>query len=448
MSNSSANLARSVNDLPEETQITPEVRKSYRAWRVRIMYSIMIGYAAFYLVRMNFPMTFPALQAEFGYSKTDLGKIITLFSIIYGIGKFVNGYISDRSNARYFMTIGLFCSAAISLFMGFGSGFIFFGILWGFNAWFQSMGWPPVVRILTHWYSPKELGTKWGFWASSHEIGGAAIVVLAGFLIENYGWRYAFFAPSIIAMGVSLFLFNRLRDTPKSVGLPPVEQYKEDTNALAALELEEDKISHLEQIRRVILNPLLWYVGLGNMFLYVVRMGVFTWAPTFLQEMKGYTPLSSGWQLATYEISGILGGLCAGWLSDKVFQGRRGPVSVLFMLGLSLSLVYFWQVKFDTPLLDAVVMFLVGFLVYGPQVLAGVAAADFGTKKAAGTATGLIGTFGYLGAAISGYGIAKIVDLWGWSSGFLFFITAAFLGAICFALTWRHRARVLDGQRA
>lgn len=415
---------------------------TYNRWRLRILMATMFGYATFYMVRLNFSVAIPTLQAEFGYSKTQLGLIITIFSAIYGFGKFFNGYFSDRSDARYFMTIGLVGSAIVNLFVGFGEGLMFFAVCWGVNAWFQSMGAPPVVRLLTHWFSPKELATKWAIWNCSQPVGGAIIYVFAGYLIANYGWQSAFYVPAILSLGVAILLFNRLRDTPQSLGLPPVEVYK---NLVHKDDYqEEEHIGGREFIKLVFASKTLWYVCIANMFLYVVRMGAFTWAPTFLQEMKGSSLSASVWQSAGFEIAGLTGGLFAGWLSDKVFAGKRGPVSAIFMGSLAFLLFYFWKMPAGYMWVDTIAMIGVGFLVYGPQILAGVAAADFASKKAAGLANGLIGVFGYLGASVSGVGIGHIVDLWGWSGGFIFFIASAVMGTIFFGLTWNQRAKVLD----
>jgi glycerol-3-phosphate transporter len=414
----------------------------YAHWRLRILIATMIGYATFYLVRLNFSVAIPTLQLELGYSKTQLGLVVTTFSIIYGIGKFMNGYLSDRSNARYFMTIGLLGSALINLFVGFGESIIFFCFAWGINAWFQSMGAPPVIRLLTHWFAPKELATKWAIWNCSQPIGGAVIYVLAGYLITNYGWQSTFYIPAIIALGVSFFLFNRLRDTPESLGLPPVEVYK---NLVHKDDVqEEEHLGARDFMRLAFGSKTLWYVCIANMFLYVVRMGAFTWAPTFLQEMKGSSIEASAWQSAGFEIAGLCGGLFAGWASDRIFAGRRGPVSSLFMAALACLLLYFWKMPAGYVWVDSMAMIGVGFLVYGPQILAGVAAADFASKKAAGLANGLTGAFGYLGASVSGVGIGFIVDQWGWSGGFMFFIASALLGMFFFSLTWTQRAKILD----
>jgi phosphoglycerate transporter family protein len=418
------------------------IDERYSYWRIRILYSLIFGYAAFYLVRQNFSMALPAISAQYGYTKTQLGTIMTIWAIIYGVGKFVNGYISDRSNARYFMSIGLLGSAVTSFFMGFGSDLYYFGFFWAINAWFQSMGWPPVARLLTHWFSPTELGTKWGLTNTSHQIGGAAIVLMAGYLIQTYGWSSAFIVPAFIVVVMAALLFNRLRDTPQSIGLPSIEQH----NGLAynPQEAEEEHLSPKALVLRVLNNRLLWYVCLANMFLYVVRMGVLNWAPTFLSELKGASLMSSGWQVAGFDLAGMFGGMAAGWISDRFFRGRRGPVSVIYMVLLTTCLIYFWSVPAGSHLMNALVMSALGFLVYGPQVLAGVAAADFASKKAVGMANGLTGTFGYLGSGLSGVCVGWIADHYGWNGGFIFFIVAAFLSTFFFSLTWNHRAQVLE----
>ncbi|ARN84318.1 MFS transporter [Candidatus Nucleicultrix amoebiphila] len=418
-------------------------RSTYRYWRFRIMYATIIGYAAYYLVRQNFSMAIPSMGEEFGYSKTQLGWVITIFSIIYGAGKFFNGYLSDRSNARYFMAFGLFGSALVSFTMCLSSSLGFLIMFWALNGWFQSMGWPPSARMITHWFSPKELGTKWSIWASSHMIGGAAIVAIAGWLIENYGWRSAFYVPGVLAIIFSLFLLDRLRDTPKALGLPTVETYKGDTQFLDPR--EDERITMSEVWGMVLRNRYVWYMALANMCLYIPRMGIFNWAPTFLKEYKSVTLMVAGWQVAGFELAGLVGGIFAGWMSDRIFLGRRGPVAAIYLFLLTFTLALLWLVPAGYPIVDAISCMLAGFLVYGPQVLAGVAVADFASKRAVGVATGVIGVLGSIGTAVSGVGIGYIVDHYGWSGGFMLFMVASLVGAFFFVLTWNRRSRMFEG---
>lgn len=423
------------------------IDEQYAYWRLRILYSMIFGYAAFYLVRQNqFSLAMPLLSGEYGYTKTQLGSIITIWSVIYGIGKFVNGYFSDRSNARYFMTIGLLGSAVTCCILGFGTSLYYFGFFFAINAWFQSMGWPPVARLLAHWFSPNELGTKWGFTIVSHQMGGAIITFMASMLIEYHGWQSAFIVPSILVVGIAVVLFNRLRDTPQSIGLPPIEQHQ--GLAKDPHEEEEERLAPKALIKLVLSNRLLWYVCMANMFFYVVRLGIVNWAPTFLRELKGASLISSGWQVIGYDIAGIFGGIAAGWISDRYFKGRRGPVSVIYMVLLIGCLCYLWWIPGGNHIMSALTMMALGFLVYGPQVLAGVASADIVSKKAVGMANGLTGTFAYLGSALSGICVGWIADHYGWNGGFIFFIIAAFLSTFFFSLTWGYRAKVLEDVEA
>ncbi len=422
-------------------KVTNVEKGSYRYWRIRILYSSIIGYAVFYIARQNFSMALPGISQEFGYSKTEMGWIITSFSIIYGLGKFLNGYISDRSNARYFMAIGLLGSATACFLVGFSYGIAWLGIFWIANAWFQSMGWPPVARMLTHWFSPRELGTKWALCASSHQIGALIIAISGGYLVQAYGWRSVFYVPGVIALLGALFLLNRLRDTPKEVDLPAVEEYKNEKSRQCDT---LDRITFQEVLPLIIKNKLVWYMAMANMFLYIPRMALFNWVPTFMKEYKGVNLITAGWQLASFEFAGLLGGILAGWLSDTIFQGRRGPVGAVFMLLSGVALAILWATPAGYVWADAVTLFLAGFLVYGPQVLVGIAATDFSSKRAAGVAIGFTGTFAYIGSAMVGAPLGWLVDHWGWGAGFILCIASSLLGAFFFAMTWRHRSQVLE----
>jgi len=437
-------FAESTVVLPMQTEESTNttVAQRYAYWRVRILYSMIFGYAAFYLVRQNLSMAMPTLSMEYGYTKTQLGAIITIWSIVYGVGKFVNGYFSDRSNARYFMTVGLLGAAVTSLLMGFGENLYYFGFFWAINAWFQSMGFPPVARLVTHWFSPAELGTKWGLTIISHQLGSAAIALLAGFLILNYGWQSAFIVPALLVMGIAVFLFDRLRDTPQSIGLPPIEYHHGLVNKQS--EVEEEHLPPKDLVLKVINNPMLWYLCMANMFFYVVRLGILNWAPTFLKELKGASLMASGWQVAGYDIAGMVGGIMAGWVSDRFFKGRRGPVSVLYMTLLIGCLGCLWWLPSGNQILSAITMVALGFLVYGPQVLAGVASADIASKKAVGMANGFMGTFAYLGSGLSGVCVGWMADNYGWNGGFMFFIVSALLSTFFFSLTWKYRAEALE----
>lgn len=429
-----------------------EIDNTYRYWRVRILYSSFFAYAVFYFCRVNISMAIPAMEETLGYTKTQLGAITSALQIAYGIGKFGNGILADRTNPRYFMALGLFFSAVVNIMFGLQASLVVLAILWCFNGWFQSMGFPSGARLLSHWFSPSEHGRMFSIYGCSHQVGAAIILSLAGFIVAHEwnvgeGWQYAFILPGILAMGVAFLLVNRLRDIPASMGLPPVEKYRQDITDKETLEAVEQQLSAKETLLKFVLNnKYVWFVAFGNFFLYIARYGALTWAPTYINQAKNVSIIKAGLITAFFEIMGILGMLTAGWISDKLFKARRGPIMAIYMFILSFSLYAFWIAPPGRPFLYTVLLGICGFLVYGPLMLVSVAAISFAGKKAAATASGFTGFWGYMGATASGIGIGWAAHTYGWHIGFSLIIASGVLSAFFFALTWKIRPRFFNQQ--
>ncbi|MDR1438113.1 MAG: MFS transporter [Puniceicoccales bacterium] len=431
-----------------------QIDACYTYWRIRLLYTLIIGYAAFYLVRQNMQIAAPLMLKEFGYSKTQVGWIFSAFPIIYGVGKFVSGIFCDRVNVRYYMAGGLLLAAMTSVFIGFSdniSGFFFhflhvsaspiffIAVFYSLNGLFQSAGWPPIARLMTNWFSPKQLGTYWGIVNASHQVGSVTILIGGAWLGQHYGWKTIFFIPAVVCVFFSFFLFNRLCDTPESEGLPPL--HVKEGIALGKGEKacsNEDGHASFSEIffQHILPNRALWLVCWANFFLYVVRMGFFNWAPTFLQEARGSSAIGSSFQTAFFEIFGLFSGIVAGYISDRWAGGRRNAVCSVFMAILIVCLFLFWQSPTDHPACDTILLSIIGFFVYGPQTLAGVAGAEFGSTRAAATANGLTGLFGSLGAIFSGFGVGLITDHFGWNYAILFYIFCATASLFFFMFNW------------
>ncbi|MDR0630518.1 MAG: MFS transporter [Holosporales bacterium] len=419
--------------------------KLFKYWRFRTLYSIIIGYALFYLIRQNFSIAIPAICAELNITKSDIGTVMSTASILYGLGKCFFGFIGDRYSARYVMSIGLFLSAIMNIFVGFSSAVSAFAIFWALNHCFQSMGAPPCIKLLTHWYSPTEMGSKWALWNTSHQIGSALIVSIAPFILMHFGWRYVFFLPGVFVIIWAAILFNRLRDTPESLKLPPVEKITEFKPVAQSEKWEteqENKLTYKETLKMAVCNKMVWYVGFANLFVYICRMTFLNWGPALLMEAKGSSLPGAGFQMVAFDMASMLGGICAGYASDKIFKGRRGPVSALCMILICVLVTIIWLTPNDFPFISSICMLGIGFMISGPQILIGVAAADFASKKAASTANGLTGTLGYAGSAIAGFGNGFLADTYGWNSVFIAVITSAIAAALLLIITWNKKSKI------
>lgn len=420
-----------------------KVDATYSKLRIKVFLGVFIGYAGYYLVRKNFSLIMPNLIEE-GYTKSQLGLILSAVSIAYGISKFVMGNISDRSNPKVFLSIGLVFSSLIMFSLGvlpvFTSSVGIMFVMMFLNGWFQGMGWPACGRTMVHWFSPSERGTKMSVWNVAHNVGGGLIGPIAILGMAIFGqWQSTLYFPAVIAMVLAVGVFFLMEDTPQSCGLPPVEKWRNDYPENYSDDFEEE-MSSKEIINKYILkNKYLWIIALANSFVYLIRYGVLDWAPTYLSEVKGFNTTESGWSYFLYEYAGIPGTLLAGWMSDKFFQGRRAPAAVLYMVLVVVFVVVYWKNPPGNPLVDNIALTAIGFLIYGPVMLIGVHALDLVPKKAAGTAAGLTGLFGYLGGAVfANLIMGHVVDSYGWDGGFYILIASGVLSIVLLSLTWNH----------
>ncbi|MBQ9547657.1 MAG: MFS transporter [Bacteroidales bacterium] len=434
------------------------MKKKYFLWEWRTIICLMIGYALFYFVRKNLSMAIPAMEAQLGLSKVQLGIFMTLNGVIYGASRFVNGYLVDRFSRRKIMSLGLLLSAAVNFIIAFSpkmNGFLnlldgegkatmglvyLIGSLWLVNGYLQGMGVPPCVSLLSHWIRPKELPTKQSIWNTSHSIGAGLVVLLCGFLLKTYGysaWNLCFIVPAAIALvGVPVIFFG-IKDDPTEVGLPPVEKMDEESAEKKAERPISNALQHKIMQKMVFQNPIIWIIALANFCMNVIRGTILDWGGAFLVQDKGLEISVAGSVVGACELfGGILGMLAAGWVTDRFFQHKAHRTCLVCMILTTVCFFLFW----GSTQLWATIVFLVlsAFFIYGPQALYGTCASMQCTKYAAGTGNGIIGILGYLSTFVSGIWFGHIAgSALGWNRVYVLTIAFGVVGSIIIALLWR-----------
>ncbi len=380
-----------------------------------------IGYTVYYFVRNNLSLVQLEMRSDLGYSNAQVGHLIACSSIAYGLGKFILGGISDRSNPRTFMPLGLTLAALCNIAFAMTRDYATHLILWTFCGLFQAMGWPPCGRILGHWFSTNERGKVFAFWNISHNLGGALIGILAVEACRQLnGWQAAFHVPAFLAILCSGYLYATLRDTPQSEGLPPIEIYRKDMPQ-SGLTYEKE-LSHKEIYwDQILTNKYIWVFALANFFVYICRYSMLDWGPTYLKVTKGANLLQGGMSVFVLELAGIPSTLLMGWLSDRL-EGKRALVSLACMLPVVLGFLFLVLQPFSHIGYHMMSLALIGFFIYPPVMLLGVAGLDFSSKKAVGAAAGFIGLFGYLGRTFQGALLGYLADAGRWDAVIWFIV--------------------------
>ena len=423
------------------------VEQRRKMWFKPFMQSYLVvffGYLSMYLIRKNFNVAQNDMISTYGLSMTDLGLIGLGFSITYGIGKTVVSYYADGKNTKQFLPFMLILSGlamiGFSMSMGGSSVSLFLMVaFYGLSGFFQSTGGPSSYSTITKWTPRNKRGSYLGLWNMSHNVGGAgaAGVALFGanYLFDGHVIGMFIF-PSIIAIVVGFFGLRYGSDSPEAYGLGKVEELFDEEVSQEDIDAEENQMTKREIFMEYVLkNKVIWLLCFANIFLYIVRIGIDQWSTVYAYQELGLSKEAAISGFTLFEVGALVGTLMWGYLSDLA-NGRRALVACVSLVLIIFALEFYQHATSEIMYLGS--LFILGFLVFGPQLLIGVAAVGFVPKKAISVADGIKGTFAYLiGDSFAKLGLGMIADgtpifgLTGWAGTFAALDTSA---VICIAL--------------
>eukprot|EP00747_Dinoflagellata_sp_TGD_P110199 gnl/TRDRNA2_/TRDRNA2_170895_c1_seq1.p1 gnl/TRDRNA2_/TRDRNA2_170895_c1~~gnl/TRDRNA2_/TRDRNA2_170895_c1_seq1.p1 ORF type:complete len:608 (+),score=88.40 gnl/TRDRNA2_/TRDRNA2_170895_c1_seq1:192-1826(+) len=413
-----------------------EYPKGFRTRQLVGFAFMVIGYSSYYVTRNSLYFTAPEMvKAGVVADITTIGVITSVFPLFYGCSKFVSGVVSDRLSPRTMLSLGLFLTGVMNLAFGASNTLLFFCLTWGMNGILQGFGAPCCSKLITAWFATKERGTFWGLWNIAHNLGATSAPLIAGTAARSLGWRFGTIVPGIIGMVVSAIVFTAVRDSPESVGYPPVEEKKKEEKKG---EEPTEKVSVLENLRtKVLTNWKVVTLAFTFLMVYLVRQGLTSWLVFYLMAEKGAKDVAAAAATVTgMELGGLVGSLLAGRLSDYMintakpgqgFVGRRVLVCQVYMLGVAAALTSLWFVPATSIPLQWFAIFMVGFFLYGPQMMVGLMGAEVVPTDTVGASQGFLGWIAYLGAAFAGLPLSILVKQYGWQVFFQTLVTTCFL---------------------
>ena len=416
----------------------------YEYWRWRVFGITWLAYVGFYLTRASFSIAKIGILEDPDISMTteQMGIIDGVYLAAYAAGQFIWGILGDRVGTRKIVLLGLSGSIMAGFAMGVSSIVLAFGVFALIQGLSQSTGWAPLTKNISNWFSMRERGVIMGWWATNYTIGGLLGAPLAAFAAVYFGgWRFAFFVPSIVLIGVAFLFFVLQKNRPQELDLPPIEEYH-DENESGSNDVkntgDEPEEGSWQSIIGVIKDPMVILLGAVYFFLKPTRYAILFWGPLYINETLGTGMTESAIVSVSFFLAGPFSVLAAGYVSDKLFQSRRMPYSVISMLLLAVLLFFFNDLaSVESSMVTAGLLFLVGFLIFGPDSLVSATAAiDFGTRKGASTASGMINGMGSIGAVIGGTIPGFFKESWGWDGVFLFLSASILIAGLLMIPKW------------
>ena len=438
----------------------------YERWRWGIFALTWLVYAGYYLTRQSFAVAKVAFADDPNITMTreDYGIVDSSYLIAYAVGQFLWGSLGDRLGPKRILVAGMLLGIFASICSGFSTGLIAFAVFAVVQGMGQATGWPNVVKTMSSWFSLRERGRVVGVWCTHYAVGAVAALILAGYMMNLFGaprppgeegsaivpyWPAGFWGPAAVLGVILALVVVFLRNRPQDVGLPTIEEYRgEVESVLRAGDRPEDEIEgSWEVFAKVLRVPGVWYLAFSYFGIKLTRYALYFWGPKYISESLGSGAFGSGVMAAWLPFGGALGVIVSGCLSDKAFQSRRMPVTVLALV-LTAALMMMGLRPIANRTFMCVFFFFIGFFLFGPDsIISATAAMDFGTKKAAATAAGIVNGVGSVGAILGGWLPGKITREDNWAPVFWVFVVGLLISAAILAPMWNTKPPTGDRGR-
>lgn len=425
-----------------ENTIIPHARypRGFRARRGLNWGFLGLLYTSFYMCRYNLSIANKAISDEYGFSRADMGQIITTALLAYALGQIVNGLLTDRIGGKRAMLIGAVGTIVMNVLFGAASfaGLLgLFVVIRGIDGYLQAFGAPGMVKINAAWFARRERGRFAGIFGFMINLGRFGIftlgpALLAGFTILGLvhvpplHWRWLFWAPSIVCALVATGMALTVKETPEAAGFYEVHA-GEEGNEGADVRAQFGVV-----LKTILTNPAVWIVACAYACTGAVRQAVDQWFPRYMQDLYHADLNSAQFQFLAFLIPFVasVGSLASGYISDTLFKGHRAPVAAgLYLLETCIILL---AAQFHTATTAVVFLVLISLTANSTHSILGTAAAmDIGGRKMAGFASGVIDSFQYFGGSLAGYFLGMLLDK---SLGNYFYFMAPFGLIGCFLM--------------
>jgi OPA family glycerol-3-phosphate transporter-like MFS transporter len=429
--------------------------KAYLRRRVLNWLPLGLTYAFLYMGRYNLKVSQYAFEEMAGpggdplMGNTGFGIIFMVGTIVYGVSFLINGPLTDRFGGRFSMLTGT-CGAMV-LARHF---LVVYSLLYAGNMYFQSFGAVAIVKVNAPWFHVRERGVFGAIFGILISLGIYFAFDIGYMILENLGLAWVFLVPALLLGTFWVIDWFLVKDRPSLAGFA-------DFNTGDATSGDEGpRLGAVKVFKMMLTNPIIMTIAGVEFCSGFLRQAIMQWYGSFAKQTDAVLGLKSSfvnenWGLLLC-IAGITGGVVAGFISDHVFQSRRGPVAG-FLYGIMLVGAIVLTFTYTTPIVGWLVVLMSMAVIGVHGMLSGTASMDFGGARNAGIAVGIIDGFVYLGTGVmsltyaivlpkveldnAGHIVGAATDPANWRAWPLAMIPAAALGLFLAVRLWHAKPK-------
>jgi OPA family sugar phosphate sensor protein UhpC-like MFS transporter len=412
------------------------------------------AYVCCYLVRKNMPLLLPALDEKQLLTTEEAGVVASVFETVVGIVKFFCGTFVDASDdpawllSQCLLLAGTSCLGMQAIFWYLTgvamapTRVAMVTILWSLNGAGQAVAWPALARVFMNWFpDPATRGTFYSLLATNQNLGGTLAPRLYPPLMAEYGWDIALYAPAVLTFVYGAAMALGLKSSPPS----ELDEVKKGESKKAK-EPKKKAPGFVEAATTLLKIPAFISLAVAYIPIMFIRTSFATWT-AIIFGTANMDLAKAALCMSAMEIGGFAGGLSAGFITDKVFGGRRGPLMLIFsLICVPLSLAFSPLLALDNADLGPLglgkmatlqlLYFAIGFFSFPPHSLIGLASREISPPEMRSTAGCLAKAIGQLGAAAAGWPLQQLAQTYGWASVSYFNAICGVAAAVAFIPMW------------
>lgn len=384
-----------------------------------------VAYFTSYIGRLNYSSAMPEMLRLSILDTSQAGFISMAYFFAYGIGQLVNGFLGDKLHPRKMIFTGLFLAGVMNSIMGLMNSFVTMALFWCVNGFLQSMIWPPILRIFAEMLN-EETRVRYSIHiTSTMALGTLTSYLLSAVMLGLFGWRAAFFAAAAVMCIVAVIFEIRFR---------AVERYASEFGEPHEEEMAGNASEAVLPFSKVLVSSGLCMVLIPVIVHGVLKDGVTSWVPTYIQEMFHTSSSLSILITTVLPVVNLTGAYAAHFMYEKFFHKQEIKTAVFFFLIATVALTGLWKFgDISVVLTVSLLAVITASMLAVNTLIVNLLPLHFVKYGRAATVSGFLNSMAYLGTAISTFTIGIMVEASGWNVTILswLLITAAAM-AICF----------------
>ena len=367
-----------------------------------------MAYTAIYIARLNLSQASPGMLEANLLDKAQVGMLGSVFSVVYAIGRLINGGISDRKAPWIMICTGLIITSVSNIIIGLFPPFIGILLLWGCNAFAQSMLWSSILRIVSHIYPEEAAKKKTSYMVTSVAAGNILGIVINTYIINKFGLRFAFIIPGAITLVLSTLV------------LLSTHGIKIDNNAV------KEKKSMLDLFHDMRIKTIL----APAMFHGMMKDNISLWMTVIFVDRYGINLTSSAYFVLFIPILGFVGRMIYP-LCYKLCKENEHRVSIFGFIAcalFSIPLIF----ELVPPVAAAVCLSLIytAVSIINTSILS-IFPIRFVYCGKVASVSGIMDFATYLGAGLSSLIYGVLIKYFGYSPMFISWALISVISAIC-----------------